>query len=991
MLGTIVSHYKILEKIGEGGMGEVYLAEDTKLKRRVTLKFLSEELTRDKERKQRFIQEARAAAAVEHPHIAAIYDVDEVDGRTFIAMEYVRGESLRDAVQGQKLSLRKSLELATQIADGLSTAHERGVIHRDLKPENVLVSEQGYAKIIDFGLAKLVEPLFGSHEDSEAPTQLKTREGTIMGTVAYMSPEQARGMDVDARSDIFSFGVLLSEMISGRSPFRKATVVDTLSAILKEPAPSVRLEGAEIPEGLDRLLAKTLQKDPDQRYQAMKDVAHDLRELREAMTSTARPAADSGAHSASRWVGAAVIALVGLASGWFFFGRNVGPPGIGASGRPSVAVMYFESMSGDEEIQWLSRGLPNMLVTDLAQTPGLDVVSSQRIHEILQQVGQENLETIDKSVVTEVARRAGAGAAVVGSIFKSGDEIRIDVQVQDVGTGRVLSAESVRGNDVFPLVDELTGRIRASLEVGDFGSGRPIAEVTTPSLEAWELYTEGYQAMQNVRYADARAAFEKAVEIDPSFAMAYMQLSGLAQTRGEIALAREYMDLAYQNRDRLSERQDLLVRSQHAFFQDDWEQAAEIAATVVERYPDEELAYLSLSVFYLVLQRQDEAIAVIERGMVELPQSGPMQNMYGYLLLDKGRYPEAIRALENYARLDPDEPNPLDSLGEAYLISGQPDKALANYEKALELDPAFHVSRIGRTYSFGVLGRYDDFFSEVAKLIELSDRVGFPPAAFYFMRSLGLSRVGRYREAEDAVDQGIDVARDSGDVASEGALELLSAWYAVERGQYTQALQVLRGVEDLVPRMQQFWIADAEVLVPLVAGTAQAHAGNLEAARALLQKQREAMDNPGPEWVWWHRSLEGEIALAAGDLTAAEAAFLAGEPAIKMPFSFGADPGIIGTHGMNVLPFHDGLARVKKARGDLEGAIAIYRDLLTPDIGSKWTMWLEPRYVLALARLLDETGDKEGARAEYERFLELWKNADEDLPELAEARAYLAQ
>src|SRR3990172_9582484 len=203
------------------------------------------------------------------------------------------------------------------------------------------------------------------------------------------------------------------------------------------------------------------------------------------------------------WVAVGAVALLGVVLGWALFGRNGGEPlGIGDSGRPAVAVMYFESLSGDEEIRWLSRGLPNMLVTDLAQTPGLDVVSSQRIHEILKQIGQENLESIDKGVVTEVARRAGAGAVVVGSIFKSGEEVRIDVQVEDVGTGRVLSAESVRGNDVFPLVDELTARIRSSLNVGDQPAGLPIADVTTPFLAAFQLYTEGYQAMLNVRYGD---------------------------------------------------------------------------------------------------------------------------------------------------------------------------------------------------------------------------------------------------------------------------------------------------------------------------------------------------------------------------------------------------------------------------------------------------------------------------------------------------------
>ena len=210
-------------------MGEVYLAEDTKLKRQVSLKFLSKDLTQNEERKQRFIQEARAAAGIEHPHIAAIHDIDEAEGRTFIAMEYVRGESLRETINAGKLNLRRSLELGFQIADGLAKAHERGVVHRDIKPENVLVSEDGYAKIIDFGLAKLLEPLVQPEGSEETATKLRTKEGLVMGTVSYMSPEQARGQTIDARSDIFSFGVLFYEMLSGKAPFRKSNLAESLS------------------------------------------------------------------------------------------------------------------------------------------------------------------------------------------------------------------------------------------------------------------------------------------------------------------------------------------------------------------------------------------------------------------------------------------------------------------------------------------------------------------------------------------------------------------------------------------------------------------------------------------------------------------------------------------------------------------------------------------------------------------------------------------
>ena len=235
VIGSTISHYRVLEKLGEGGMGVVYLAEDTKLKRKVGLKILPEDLTRDQDRKRRFITEARAAAAIEHPHIAAIYDIDEVEGQTFIAMEYVRGGSLRDSIRAEKLTLAKTLEIAAQIAEALAKVHERGVVHRDVKPENVLMSEEGYPKIIDFGLAKLLEPLSTSGEEDEE--SFKTQQGMVMGTLAYMSPEQAKGEAVDARSDIFSFGAMLYEMLSGDEPFKRQSAIATLSAILQEALP----------------------------------------------------------------------------------------------------------------------------------------------------------------------------------------------------------------------------------------------------------------------------------------------------------------------------------------------------------------------------------------------------------------------------------------------------------------------------------------------------------------------------------------------------------------------------------------------------------------------------------------------------------------------------------------------------------------------------------------------------------------------------------
>jgi tetratricopeptide (TPR) repeat protein/tRNA A-37 threonylcarbamoyl transferase component Bud32 len=987
MIGRTFSHYKVLEKIGEGGMGEVYLAEDTKLKRQVALKFLPEDLTREEERKQRFLQEARMAASIEHPHIAAIHDIDEIDGRTFMAMEHVKGESVRGAIRKKKLGPRKAIELGIQVADGLAVAHQNGVVHRDLKPENILISEQGYAKIIDFGLAKLIEPLLPGAAE---PDQVKTRDGLVLGTVSYMSPEQARGKAIDGRSDIFSFALVFYEMLAGENPFKKESGVETLNSILKDPTPSLKIEAVDKPAGIDRVLRKALAKDPDSRYQDIKDMSLDLRQVREGMgtyTGTMTTFV-ADARSPVSWIAIAVMVLMGVGLGWFLF-REPPAPGLSESGRPAVAVLYFESHGGedDEEIRWLSRGLPNMLLTDLAQTPGLDVVSSQRIHEILKDVGQENVDAIDKSLVADIAQRAGAGAVVVGSIFKLGEEIRIDVQIEDVGSGRVLAAESVRGKDVFPLVDQLSDRIRTSLELGDEPADRPIADVTTGSIEAMELYTEGSVARNNVRLVDARRLLEEAVTIDPSFAMAYFDLSEATRRLGQTGLSSSYLEKALAHVDRLTDRKIYLVQAIYAWrIEGEPDKAIQLLETLVSLYPDEEEAYDPLADLYRDTGQFEKGLDAAERGVMALPNAGPLRNNYGYQLIWAGRYMDAIREFQKYAELSPNEPNPHDSLAEGYLLAGQPERAVEEYARTLELDPSFYASHQGRAWAFGMLGRFDDAFAEGAKVRSIMARENAPPTEILFLNTLTLSRVGRYRDAEETLQESLVLTRSQDDVANQGNLELLSAALALERENYTEARESTKRAQRIIAQYTGEARGHLTLVAHLLDGAAEARSGNIEAAQVHLDAQEKLYNSESAWENWFYHALAGEIALAQDDAAAAETAFSAGEPEGKIWFSMGE---FIRSAINSSLPFRDGPARARKAQGDLAGAIQLYSQLNQSGLDSRWTSLMEPRYVLEMARLLDETGDKDGARAEYERFLELWKDADPDLPELKEARAYV--
>ncbi|MEE9234715.1 MAG: tetratricopeptide repeat protein, partial [Candidatus Acidoferrales bacterium] len=609
--------------------------------------------------------------------------------------------------------------------------------------------------------------------------------------------------------------------------------------------------------------------------------------------------------------------------------------------------------------------------------------------EILKQLGEGKAETIEKSQVLEIARRAGAGAVVVGSIFQAGAEMRIDVQVEDVASGRLLFARSVQGQEVFPLIDELTEHIRTSLNLAGGPAGRSIAELTSSSMEAYRLYTQGVEAGNNLRYADARDLFQKALQIDPAFAIIHYKLAGIAGSVNDPSSAEAHIRKAMEQLDRLPDRQKLLVQAAHARRLENPDKAIDLLEQLLAGYPDEKDAYLQLRGIYFALSRNEEALAAMERGVKALPNSGSLHNMYGYQLLWAGRYAEALRELETYARLEPDEPNPLDSLAEAYLFTGQPEKALERYARALEVDPTWWSSHRGRAWAFAMLGRYDQALRELANAENILARTGLPLTRNHFMKAFLLSRLGRYRQAGQSIRQGLRLAESLKDASAQAGFGLLSAQLSLERGDYPRTLQGTSRAQKLIPQVPlEVRRTAPAVFAHLLAGIAEARSGRAGAARAHLESASKLYD-AGKEWQnWWYHCLEGEIALAAGDLAAAEAAFSAGEPDLKMWF------GIVNPWRSlfaNQLPFRDWRARVKQARGDTTGAIEAYRKLLTPDISSKWTTALEPRFVLELARLLAESGDTEAAKKEYQRFLELWQDADPNIPILREAKAEYAK
>jgi len=991
---TRVGRYQVVSLLGAGAMGEVYRAVDPQIGREVAIKVLPAAVAGDADRVSRFEQEARAAGALNHPNIVTVYDVGcldsptatgECEGAPFLVTELLEGTTLRTSLQQRRPPAIEALTWGAEIVRGLAAAHAKGVVHRDLKPENVFVTREGRLKILDFGIAKLV-----GRDQVEGATRAQTQAGLLFGTPGYMAPEQVRGEPVDHRADIFAMGALLYEMLAGRRAFHGASAIETLNAILTTNPPPLAHEVTGIPPGLDVIVERCLEKDPDRRFQSAGDLEA---ALTTALTPPVQlPVDDRSAshrerprHYFQRWrwsVSASTVLLLVLILGYWLSSRQTSAAvGIGASGRPAIAIAPFDTGGDTGDLGWLRTGLPNMLITGLVQTPGLDVISNERIEEALE--GGDGGRSGTGAGLLRAARRAGAGALVSGGILRVGAQFRVDARVQDAATGRVLAAHTITGSDIFPLADDLASRVRASLNLHHSSAGeRPVADVTSRSLEAFRAYSAGIDAEENSRFDDAVRQLRHAIQIDPTFAAAHWRLAQISAFLGDAPAERQSRAKLREHYDRLSDRGRRLAEAEQAVNDGNAASAAQQLETLLKHYPDETVAYQLLGDIYeFHFMDLDKAVQVGERALTALPTSGAIRNSHGYLLLRAGRVDEAIEQFEKYARLEPDEPNPADSLAEAHLISGDPRRALAEYQKVLDRTPTFDNAKLGRLWGFAVLGDFANAIAQ-ARALEKSVQLAFDAASQ--VRIYVFSRAGRYKEAKAMLEGALGRARTDDDFTGQADLLVLSAWHQLELGYPAGALPYLHELAEINARNPDARVREYIAMVePVLSGVAEARSGRLADAVADLERVKQRK-GPGRGGRWLEAAAQGELLLAQGSAAAAESTFRSGEPVGKMFFSVSFPPALVGNHF-----FQDGVARAREARGDIAGAIKSLQELRTPSRANKWTRMLQPLEVLHSARLLERADDRAVAAREYRRFLELWNAADNTLPQLAEARRAL--
>jgi eukaryotic-like serine/threonine-protein kinase len=985
---TFAGRYQVIEDLGKGGMGRVYKVYDTEVREKLALKLLNPEISSDERTIERFRNELRLARTISHRNVCRMHDLGREDSTYFITMEYVPGEDLKSLIHRiGALPVGKAVSIARQVCEGLEEAHRVGVVHRDLKPQNIMIDRDGNARIMDFGIARSVKG------------KGLTGANALVGTPEYMSPEQVEGKEAGPRSDLYSLGIVLFEMLTGRLPFEGETPLSVAVRQKSEAPPDPRTLSPQLPEDLARLVLRCLEKSPDKRPDSAAELSATLAQIAKALPTTSAPLALAKPVTSKSitvrlpskkiWIPAALgLVVVAALALWLFLPES-------ASTRQSIAVMGFRNQTGDAAFDYLQETIPNLLITSLEQSGRFRVTTWQELKDLLRQAGKGDTAALDEETCFDICRRQGIEALAVGFFAKAGETFVTDIKVLEAATKRSLKTAQARGEGPASIlktqIDEISRTISRGRGLAALKIEKPqpkIIDVTTSSLEAYQAYLRGRDELERFFFADARHSFEKAVSLDPEFAVAFLFLSQDNNELGDTKARDEALEKARQFAGQATEKERLYIEAAYAgTIERDGAKQLLLLQELVGKFPGEKRAHYDLGRYYAARSLNPEALASYEKALALDPSYGPALNEEAYIYAKTGEPAKAVSYLEKYAAINPRDPNPHDSIAELYVRMGKLDEAVAKYRQVVDAQPDFYLSWSSLAYVYALQENYP----EAVRCLD--ERVARSPAGA--ARTLGVWIRAYYLYFLGQWDLALKEFQDLGAQAERGGVEYLTvvtdyilAHLQADRGQFDAALRNIEAFSALYAKRNPTRPVGKAMVDSILKAWVDIRRGQAGAAMETLKITEPLLAKIEPGGLgalpFQHGLMTAEAALAAGRV---EEAIAAAEGA---PLQ-----GLITLRDNDAASYNqpflkDVLARALWKKGDLDRAAAEYRKLLTIDPANQVRYLMSPLYHYRLGRVLEEKGDRTGARAEYAKFLDGWKDADPSHPELADARRRLA-